>query len=275
VNRIDPDGMQDEPIFRITVWEPLGWTFPSPIVTKLLSGGSGPPFVDAVDEGYSNGDGGSADFGGGFVGPRPQGFISVSNPSKTGPQQDRISTVLNWINTNVDDQCAKWLGGLGDAIESLLGDSTDDRTVLIGHGAFNGSAVSAFVGNHPSQTDIPDGYAITVNDTGLFFKSISGFTAGGYKGGTSQAQVFILLHELGHWLNASGFQSDFQNSAAGLANDNLVKQNCGKTINAAKNIPQHLISFVYNVGADNVCGRGKSGSAATGSNPGRDLSARS
>jgi hypothetical protein len=165
------------------------------------------------------------------------GFINVNNPSKTGPQQDRIRSVMNWINTNVDDNCAKWLSGIGDAISSLLGDPSDDRTVLIGHGAFNNSGVAAFVGNSPSQTDIPDGYAMTVNDMGLFFNSISGLTAGGYTGGTSKAQVFILLHELAHWVNAAGFQNDFQNSAATTANDNLVKQNCGKTINAAKNIP--------------------------------------
>jgi len=59
----------------------------------------------------------------------------------------------------------------------------------------------------------------------------------GYVGGSSQAQVETLLHELGHWLKAPGFQDDFNNPKAGQANDNLVKQHCGKTLNAAKNIP--------------------------------------
>jgi RHS repeat-associated protein len=180
------------------------------------------------------------DAGGGGGDPDPgvgSGFIRVKNPSKSGANQDRIRAVLSWIKANADKDCTDWLIGLGDAIDSILGDPADERTVLIGHGEFDDSSIGAFTGNDRSQTDIPDGFAMTVNDTGLFFKSISGLTAGGYSGGSSQAQVFILLHELGHWLNAAGYQSDFGVPDAGRANDNLVKNNCGKTINGAEKIP--------------------------------------
>ena len=60
---------------------------------------------------------------------------------------------------------------------------------------------------------------------------------GGYTGGTTRAQVFILLHELAHFTNAPGFQSDLGDPVATASNDSLVNKNCGRTINAAKNIP--------------------------------------
>jgi RHS repeat-associated protein len=172
------------------------------------------------------------------------GFIHVGNPSKTGPNEQRIRTVLDWINGNIDADCAGWLSGVGDAIAGLEGDASNLDTVLIGHGTMN-VGVSAFTGNNVSQTDLPPGYAITVNDAGAFFvgsyTNSSGQTmtlsANGYAGGTSQAQVAILLHELAHFVGAAGFQSNFENSAAGKRNDALVKQHCKDTLNAAKKIP--------------------------------------
>jgi len=176
-------------------------------------------------------------------------FIRVTNPSKTGPNQDRIRAVMTWMRQNIDPTCEGWLSGLGDAIAGLLGDATNLDTVAIGHGAFDTRTVSAFTGNNPSQTDLPAGYAIAVNDVGAFFvgsyvQNGASYTlsANGYGGGTSQAQVAILLHELAHFLvsaglGAVGFQPDFDDSAAGAANDRLVRQNCQRTLDAARNIP--------------------------------------
>lgn len=59
---------------------------------------------------------------------------------------------------------------------------------------------------------------------------------GGFTGGTNKAQAYILLHELAHFLGAEGFKSDFGNPQAQADNEKRVKQNCGKTINAAKAI---------------------------------------
>ena len=51
-------------------------------------------------------------------------------------------------------------------------------------------------------------------------------------GGTSAAQAFILLHELGHSTNA--LEPDANDDAAGKRNDEAVDRNCKKTIKAAK-----------------------------------------
>jgi RHS repeat-associated protein len=174
----------------------------------------------------------------------PSGFIRVANPSKSGPNQGRIRNVMTWIGQSIDDDCSGWLAGVGDTIRGLLGNPDDESTVLIGHGTFDTRKIAAFTGNNPNQTDLPAGYAVTVNDAGAFF--VGSYTengqafslsANGYTGGTSQAQVAILLHELAHSIGASGFQSDFNNSDAGSANDRLVRQHCQRTLDAARNIP--------------------------------------
>jgi hypothetical protein len=43
-----------------------------------------------------------------------------------------------------------------------------------------------------------------------------------------------MLHELGHSLDAKGFQPDRGNDAAGRANNDLVLQNCKRMLNWAK-----------------------------------------
>jgi hypothetical protein len=162
------------------------------------------------------------------------GYITVHNPSKTGPQENRISQVMSWISANIDKGCTQWLSGVSDAIDSLLGNPSDEATVLIGHGQFN-PLIAAFTGNNSKQTNLPAGYAITVNNAGAFFNSQ--YKVGGLAGGSGRAQVHILLHELAHFLNAAGFQDDFNNSRAGISNDRLVKKHCGKMVRDAKNIP--------------------------------------
>ena len=144
------------------------------------------------------------------------GFIHVSDQSfKTGSNEDRIKDVLNWINNNIDSDCAKWLSGFGDEIVGLLGDPRNLDTVLVGHGAFDTRGVSAFSFGGPG-TDIPPGYALTVNDLEAFFfgsfvqnGNTYTMSVNGYTGGTSQAQVAILLHELGHSQNKRIWKGTF------------------------------------------------------------------
>jgi hypothetical protein len=128
---------------------------------------------------------------------------------------------------------------VGGAVADLIGTPGDPNSGFIGHGTFD-VGVSAFTGNNPNQTDVLAGYGITVNDAGVFFKASANganLTVGGYTGGTGQAQVFILLHELAHLLGAAGFQDDFGNKLAGNQNDALVKQKCQQTLNAVPNFP--------------------------------------
>jgi RHS repeat-associated protein len=169
-----------------------------------------------------------------------RGFISVRNPSKTGPNQDRIRTVATWIRNNIDPDCERWLTGVKDVIPALFGD--DDQTTLIGHGEFVGRPhTGAFTGNNPKQTNVPEGFAITINDSGAFFRSsyqqggvVYTLRASGHLGGTGQAQTSILLHEFAHLLKASGFKPDFEDSAAQASNERELWRNCEKTIKSAR-----------------------------------------
>jgi RHS repeat-associated protein len=134
-------------------------------------------------------------------GPGRKDFIRVRNPSKTGAHQDRIRNVMNWIGQNIDADCARWLAGVGDAITGLLGDPSQLDTVSVGHGEFDTRTIAAFRGNNPNQTNLPPGFGITINTIGAFFAGgyVEGrkqytLSANGYTGGTSQAQVAIILH---------------------------------------------------------------------------------
>jgi hypothetical protein len=102
-----------------------------------------------------------------------------------------------------------------------------------GVGNFSVSTVSAVAG--VGGTNLAAGSALlTVNLGGAFFNSSYTVSGGGqtYQGGTNQAQGFILLHELGHLTGAQGFQSNDSgpNSSAQQSNNNLVQQNCAKTL---------------------------------------------
>jgi len=105
-----------------------------------------------------------------------------------------------------------------------------------GYGVLNSSTTAAFVGtNNTDGTPIaglPANASITVNSNGAFFNSAytvgSGFVQ--YTGGTLQAQIFILVHELAHEVGAAGFQPDAGNPSAGASNNALVQKNCGSQI---------------------------------------------
>jgi hypothetical protein len=81
---------------------------------------------------------------------------------------------------------------------------------------------------------------MTVNDLGPFFANEwqgNQLSSGGSAGGKGKVRVMILLHELGHLLRATGFQSDFGDSDAVKANNKLVQDNCKATLHAAGNAP--------------------------------------
>ena len=81
------------------------------------------------------------------------------------------------------------------------------------------------------------GYLVLFERTGYFFGQPSGNTQIGpsdrftpwisrIRGGTEQAQEFIILHELGHLLQTRGFQNDINSGRAQANNNDLVWQNC-------------------------------------------------
>jgi hypothetical protein len=240
VNLVDPDGRDPFYINGGTVWAPY-WDSLSAILygnssRVAFSHDPTQSYNAAVAIGLYTGWIGATSWNA-VMGAPPvpsSGFVHVSNPSKTGAQQDRISTVLNWIGANIDGDCAKWLSGIQNMIPQVLGNPANPDSVAIGHGDFQGN-IAAFTNNNANQTDLPAGYAMVVNNSGGFFNSA--WTVAGYSGGSSQAQVFILLHEFAHLLDAAGFQADFGSQGAVNSNDKLVQQNCAKTIKAARNIP--------------------------------------
>jgi hypothetical protein len=187
------------------------------------------------------------------------GQVRVINPSKTGPQQESIYRTLDFITANMDAPCGATLPMAKDMIIALEGESLSARTVgnldmvLIGHGIFVDTTVAAFTG----ATKETVGYLVTVADNGGFFTaneqteglkmptgSEIGMTMGGtkttflviagkYRGGTNEAKVEILLHELGHAVNATGFQADYGSPSKAAANDHIVMGGCKNVIKAA------------------------------------------
>jgi RHS repeat-associated protein len=233
VNKVDPNGRE---WISWTIYYHVDYWFPGAYAPEMTEYGSvdvwqwisSPPPPRSDDDPVIDMPGGGS--------PEPSIF-RVRNPSKTGSNQDRIVAVLNKIKSDIDPDCAKWLGDVSGTINSLLGDSSNPETVFVAHGVFDRANVAAFTGT--AGTDLPAGYAaLVVNDNGGFFKSNDlgvSITVAGYGGGSPQAQALIMLHELAHILNASGFkQNDFGNDNAITANNDMVKSRCAKTINAFK-----------------------------------------
>jgi len=86
--------------------------------------------------------------------------------------------------------------------------------------------------NGAESASIP-GQAITVNSNGAFFNSsYQGFSLttdrGKIEGGTAPAQLFILLHELGH--NTNALTPDANKQTLIDQNDKSLEQNCKQTI---------------------------------------------
>jgi hypothetical protein len=164
----------------------------------------------------------------------PSTKIHVTEFSKTGPQQQTIVNVMNFIKTHADDKCAAWFPSLQAGIAALEGDGVTSDIVLIGHGVFSPNSVVAITGNNPKQADLPSGVVMTFNNTGLFFFKLPNFSVSGYEGGTSELQVLTVIHELGHFLNTPGIIDDFGQQKLVEQNNEAVKVNCGRTIKAAK-----------------------------------------
>ena len=180
------------------------------------------------------------------------GQIVVENPSKTGPQQTSIYNTLDFIVANMDASCSATLPMAKDMIVALESDRSNEQTILIGHANFPNTTIAAFT----NEGHEPAGYLVVIADNGAFFTAnekteiahLSGSTigsvmggdrtsfyiiAGQYKGGTNPAKVEILLHELGHAVNAPGFQADYNSQNKIDANDRIIMTGCKSVLKAA------------------------------------------
>lgn len=171
-----------------------------------------------------------------FAGPNK---ITVTGYSRTGAKENTITNDLNDIlNQVLTGGSATWLSNQDFSASQLIAamETAVSGGPSYGYGVLNSSTTAAFVGtNNTDGTPIaglPANASITVNSNGAFFNSAytvgSGFVQ--YTGGTLQAQIFILVHELAHEVGAAGFQPDAGNPSAGASNNALVQKNCGSQI---------------------------------------------
>ena len=237
VNRIDPGGTCD---ISISGWGFNDGWFPYTSCDASL----GPDFNPAA---YAEclavyacarklpGGGGPSVQGGGAN-------FTVANFTTTGVQAQTVQNSLRWIEAQIASfpTCDNWLGGndnVTNTINTLLGQTNAVTTDSVGVGNFSNPAVNAVFGT--AGTNLPtDGSALlTVNLNGAYFNSQAGVGWGvtGINAGSSQAQLFILLHELAHGTNAAGFQSNDSGQAIQTQNNQLLMRNCAGFIKSVSN----------------------------------------
>jgi hypothetical protein len=149
--------------------------------------------------------------------------VKVSNLRKSGRNYDTVRQRFEDLRGALDKDCSGYLSGAETYIDGLLGSD------LLAVGDFD-SSIAAFTGTN--GTTIPPGEAaMVVNNTSAFFDSRYKVGADNkYAGGTTVAQVFILLHELGHAVSADDFRNDYGHTSNGIHNDRLIEKHCAKTL---------------------------------------------
>jgi hypothetical protein len=223
VNYYDPRGLQqDVPTFTVTVFG----VAPS----FLMYGGGGGGHSEEMEvvwdlpEVWEGPDvwqaGGNR---GGFL-------LYVRNPRKDGEDYLKVQDAFVRTMAVLDQDCEAFLSSGGVNVRSYVSDLFAHDLVAVAD--FDPSK-GAFTGSH--GTNLPEGFAAMVfNTTGAFFKSGMRVNNGEIESGTAKAQVFIILHELGHALSAPGFRPDLNDPSASKSNDNLIDSKCKKTLAGVK-----------------------------------------
>jgi RHS repeat-associated protein len=218
VNRFDPGGLCDQdPNYSVTVCgtsDPLGFMDSQYSLQYWYRNDPGMFNWFMVQTG-----------GGGSGGPK-QRILQVTNVQKSGRDYDQVENRFWDIENAIDPDCLSFLQSGGGNLGSYVGDLLSNNLLAVANFTSN---IAAFT-NSAGSTLPPGTAAITVNDTGAFFSNRFTVDQGNLIGGTARAQVFILLHELGHALGAQGFRPDLNDRKAGKANDKLVDTNCKKTL---------------------------------------------
>lgn len=168
--------------------------------------------------------------------------VQVLTFSQSGPEEadihDALQGIVDALALPNYSGCANWLKGTTmtgtQYIQFLFTPNGFGASSWFGHGDFGvTSNTDAFTGSEPA---VGPGILLTVNERGGFFKSTTFF--GGtieegpkkYQGGSLRAKDLILIHEVAHGVEASGFQSDLGKPTVVKENNKLVDTNCRRLI---------------------------------------------
>jgi RHS repeat-associated protein len=158
--------------------------------------------------------------------------LTITNAHISGPQQTRIMYDIDWLGSHIDANCKKWLEtGQVSSFSAFL----SQISTTIGWGTITSSdpnavvnAVTGAAGANGDGSAAQLALSIVINANGAFFNT--NVKSGGYQG--TQAQINILLHEFAHANVVPGFHNDASSQKLGDSNNDMVKQNCGNTIDA-------------------------------------------
>jgi len=207
VNYVDPNGL-----FAQQWWQPSLNALPD--MFDVFGGGGLWGLSGILMDQGSAGGGSSSD------------LLHIGNLAKSGANYNVVKNQLGNLLSALDPTCKNFLNSGGGDINSYIGDLLSSDLLAV---ADYTSGIAAFTST--GGTDIAPGTAaLVVNNTSAFFNDNFKVDNNKLVGGSAQAQIFILLHELGHALGSSGFQDDYGNKAAGKANDKLIDAKCQKTV---------------------------------------------
>jgi hypothetical protein len=154
--------------------------------------------------------------------------ITTSGVNRNGPREDEINIALETLDNIVDPDCRAWLqGGVFGNLDTEISEIVQNG--VVGHGSISTNQPDTVVNAVTNPGDAP-GFAIVINDNGAFYNSSVATDNGNITGGDLKADIFILLHELGHLNQIPGFLDDSQSSANGKTNNITVEQKCSKTL---------------------------------------------
>jgi RHS repeat-associated protein len=161
--------------------------------------------------------------------------LSDLNTLIAGPVGVALETLAALLQ--IDPKCLQFLNSQnGDAvgtINTVLTNNLYGQEPIVPQA--NGNGTFTITNAHTGPGNFTNPVAITVNSIGAFYSSsFLGIPLttdnGNIQGGTPAAQIFIVLHEVGHLTGV--LQPDANNSAAGIQNNKNLQKNCAKTIGA-------------------------------------------
>ena len=233
INHSDRRGLADDDDCD---WDPDTNTLRCPSGGDGAGGGGDLP---PIDTGHGSGEPPGSGGGG-----NPAGNSSPTAVKNVKPLAWALSGALASALDNTD--CGKWYqaglttSGYGATPGQSLGDFlVNTIPQFTGAGNFVGGNASAVTSN-----TLAPGYLILVDNGGAFFNPLPKGTSIGYSddyadqfaaihGGSQQAQVFLVLHELGHLFGMT--RSDSGSTANQAFNNDEIWLNCSHQIQGFSN----------------------------------------